>query len=357
VDVFWFPGQTRTYTVLASDRPALRIGALENGTFYEVYVAAQNVVGSTSLTAAYNGGTPDDAAEPVYEPPVNLTVTSIGSTTASLAWAAAQETSPAGYRVYYMRVNGDGGAQSVETAATNVTLEGLQTGAVYDVQVSALNGSGWAGDRSGAVRVIVTNGVDNSGDGLPDDWAAFYGVSGAQNDDDKDGLTNLQELELGTNPTRQKSDGDAFSDWEEAQAGTDPLDATEYPAIFTLPRLALGQERVRFRTKLRTPGEIAPSATISWTNTGGGNLVLAASSNVAWLDARVEGNEIRLETLPARLSPGYHTGIVRLAPTAQSDPLISGSPQGAACVRVEMWASPPDVGDYEFALMIPMLSR
>ena len=132
-------------------------------------------------------------------------------------------------------------------------------------------------------------------------------MDGGANDPDGDGLDNAVERAQGTNPTLQK-DGDTFSDGEEVAAVTDPLDAVSYSAIFTQPRLTLGKERLVFHTKLQTSGEIAPTATISWTNTGGGNLALAASSSAWWLSAQVVGNDVQITTNPAGLVPGQYTG-------------------------------------------------
>ncbi len=44
------------------------------------------------------------------------------------------------------------------------------------------------------------NAADTDGDGLPDDWEAYYGVSDPAADDDRDGISNLKEYEMGTNP-------------------------------------------------------------------------------------------------------------------------------------------------------------
>jgi hypothetical protein len=49
------------------------------------------------------------------------------------------------------------------------------------------------------------------------------------NDGDGDGLTDLEEAELGTNPTNPDSDGDGFEDGEEVDAGSDPLDPGSTP--------------------------------------------------------------------------------------------------------------------------------
>lgn len=75
---------------------------------------------------------------------------------------------------------------------------------------------------------------DTDGDHMTDFWEKTYGLdpynaNDTNNDEDFDGLTNLQEFYNGTNPTLTDTDGDDFSDGEEVEAGTDPLDENMYP--------------------------------------------------------------------------------------------------------------------------------
>jgi len=109
---------------------------------------------------------------------------------------------------------------------------------------------------------------DSDGDGLPDYVEqALRGdrlSARPDDDDDHDGLTNLEEFCLGTdprkadtdgdgipdgeevlrgtNPLSNDSDGDGYPDWEEIQLGTDPLDAASHPAYaptLTAPAVTL----------------------------------------------------------------------------------------------------------------------
>lgn len=101
------------------------------------------------------------------------------------------------------------------------------------------------------MEVLIPEILDTDGDGLPDDWEVFYSLgaddngldpnnngvtgdpeNGAAGDPDSDGLTNLEELDLGTDPTDEDTDDDGFTDGvedgggtfvDQNQTGTDPL--------------------------------------------------------------------------------------------------------------------------------------
>jgi N-acetylmuramoyl-L-alanine amidase len=75
---------------------------------------------------------------------------------------------------------------------------------------------------------------DSDGDGMPDGWEVMNGFNpthpaDADEDADGDGLTNLQEYELGTEPNNPDSDGDGVWDGDENDAGTDPNDPNDTP--------------------------------------------------------------------------------------------------------------------------------
>jgi hypothetical protein len=101
---------------------------------------------------------------------------------------------------------------------------------------------------------VALGGVSHNG--IPDSWALANGLNPldptlALEDPDRDGLTNLEEFQLGTNPTNPDTDGDGLRDGDEVNlyhtnplladtdgdlipdgveitTGTDPLNAASY---------------------------------------------------------------------------------------------------------------------------------
>lgn len=83
--------------------------------------------------------------------------------------------------------------------------------------------------------------ADSDCDGMPDDWEIQNALNpndpnDASQDNDKDGLTNLQEYQVvntkwgkSANPNKADTDGDGFTDKQEIDAGTDPLDPKDIP--------------------------------------------------------------------------------------------------------------------------------
>ena len=87
----------------------------------------------------------------------------------------------------------------------------------------------------------VKSPLDSDNDGMPDAWEIAHGLnpndpSDADQDRDGDGLTNLQEYQLGTDPNNPDTDGDGVSDGQEVINGTNPLN----PKDFVPPPLVSG---------------------------------------------------------------------------------------------------------------------
>ncbi len=83
---------------------------------------------------------------------------------------------------------------------------------------------------AGTIQVGVNTIISTAGDGIPDDWKIAHGfnindTTVAGQDPDNDGLTNLQEFQLGTDPRNPDTDGDGVTDGEEIRRSTNPLSA------------------------------------------------------------------------------------------------------------------------------------
>ncbi len=81
---------------------------------------------------------------------------------------------------------------------------------------------------------VCDDAADAGGDGMPADWESSNGLNDldagdANGDADTDGLSNLQEYELGTDPNDRDTDNDGLNDGDEVRLRLDPLDRTDCP--------------------------------------------------------------------------------------------------------------------------------
>ena len=82
------------------------------------------------------------------------------------------------------------------------------------------------------VTDLDANTADTESDGIPDDYELANNLDPLVNDSaidgDADGLTNLQEYQIGTDPNLADTDADRLSDGDEVNIyGTDPLDGSD----------------------------------------------------------------------------------------------------------------------------------
>ncbi|MEW6304828.1 MAG: hypothetical protein AB1705_15240 [Verrucomicrobiota bacterium] len=114
-------------------------------------------------------------------------------------WTALSGFDLAGYEVYV------DGALVATVTGTSHLVGGLSAGSSHLVQIAYRLNDGRRSELS-AATLARTWGVDQNGDGLPDEWQSLYwGANvtkwGAANtDSDGDGVSNVQEFLAGTNP-------------------------------------------------------------------------------------------------------------------------------------------------------------
>ena len=83
-------------------------------------------------------------------------------------------------------------------------------------------------EQSLAIALAVDT-TDTDEDGLTDLEEAELGTDPELADSDSDGISDGEEVEFGTNPLASDTDGDGYSDGEEVLEGTSPLDADDQP--------------------------------------------------------------------------------------------------------------------------------
>ncbi len=148
------------------------------------------------------------------------TLTSIGASarltvTARYADGSSKDVT-SGFGTQYTISN-----RAIATVSADGLVQAVKSGTVV-IQATLEGASGIASIR------IAPAGVDTDGDGIPDEYEIAHGLNpnnpvDAQEDPDHDGLTNLQEYQLGTDPQNADTDGDGLSDGQEIARGTNPL--------------------------------------------------------------------------------------------------------------------------------------
>src|SRR5690606_5457975 len=116
-------------------------------------------------------------------------------------------------------------------------LYGLTPNQLYWFELAGVDHNQLPGKPIRVERMLI-DGPDGNGDGLPDEWANFYGITNPYGDLDQDGLDELTEYQVLSNPWHADSDGDGFYDGVELEWGTDVC-GPEKPPYHTRPRLTV----------------------------------------------------------------------------------------------------------------------
>ena len=100
---------------------------------------------------------------------------------------------------WYVRYNSDWKIYGVDFQDFGVAGNQLVVGGTLQGTVSLAPWGAILLAKTSAISAV--NVTDADGDGLPDSWEAFYGVSDFGGDNDGDGISNLREYQLGFDPT------------------------------------------------------------------------------------------------------------------------------------------------------------
>jgi len=253
-------------------------------------------------------------------------------------WSITGVGSPSGYMLSWARgcAAGYAGPPAAEGQSNldvgNVTqfhLSGLPAGN-YRVAVRGYEAIGALrkvpirfSNHSNSLTAVVSNGVDNNGDGLADDWAAYFGVTDAALDSDGDLLTNGQEFGLGLNPTRRDSDDDGVDDNDELNLfDTDPCDPADAPdgvdALTLVVKTQSREDSLRFKKAANEGG--SPVQRLRVSTRGVGRLNYEVSADRPWIKLSKNGGgplhwANRFETVEVTvdtngMAPGFYTGNV-----------------------------------------------
>ncbi len=177
-------------------------------------VTAANSPGTYSVVLKTPGKSPSTLTNgftyvgaPLFAGPSSVTPAIEGAT---LSWSAASGAAPLSYGVYEATNSGGEISPLLTTNALSVFLPlfpGSNSPITYFFQVNALNGCGADTNTVElSAQPLLDPDASQVGDGIPNSWKEQYGFNPfdptvAAADPDGDGLSNLQEFELGTDPT------------------------------------------------------------------------------------------------------------------------------------------------------------
>ena len=182
-------------SVIACDWPGL-----ESGKMYEWFVTVTDAKGQLVTGPLWQFEVARSNAPPTV---VNLSRTIVGDAPAQLELTASDP-------------NGDPLTIDIHTHPTQGLLDHFTptAGTVTYLPAHGYRGadrltfSASDGQASSSVATLNLNIIapaDDAGDGLPDAWAAMYGITEAPGDADGDGQSNLEEYRANTNPTNAAS--------------------------------------------------------------------------------------------------------------------------------------------------------
>jgi hypothetical protein len=177
-------------------------------------------------------------------------------------------------------------------AIATVNADGLVTAVASGTVVLQASNDG----ATGIIRAtVLLSDVDSDGDGIPDDIEISLGLDAhnpvdAQEDFERDGLTNLREFQLGTGLRVFDTDGDSIGDGLEVQTGSNPLDPNSFNMAQALRSIRVSPTQVNLivntiigvaSQQLTVTGTLTDGNTINLTSRSRGTNYNSSNLNVA----------------------------------------------------------------------------
>ena len=241
--------------------------------------------------------------------PANPSFTAAGQTTQLLVTATYPDNSTRNVTAGSTGTNYTTSNSAIATVNANGLVTAMASGKVV-IQATNDGASGITTAAGGLSK------VDSDGDGIPDDVEISLGLDphnpvDAQEDFDRDGLTNLREFQLGTNLRVFDTDGDGIGDGLEVQTGSNPLDPNSFNLAQTLQSI-----------------QATPTHIVLNVNT----IIGEASQQLTVTGRLIDGNSINL-TSRSR-GTNYNSSNLTVANFGAVDGLVFAGSDGAATITV-----------------------
>lgn len=339
-----------------------RLGGLLYNMTTLICVRAYDATGNLSGCNVYGAAMPEGPASRVGGP-TGVVVLVQGSGAVTVTW-----NSPAGnisghlfgYRPARCltpdpkRTANEGPSPFVTGRFNTVSLTGLTVGQTYEFTIQPYDDQFDLGPAV-TINALLIDPLDANADGLPDQWAALYGITNPTGDADGDGLLNLREFTNGANPLHADSDGDGFYDGEEAERGTDICGPGRPPAPIS-PRLTLAGNATMQFTGATNMGP-GTSQSLLIFNDGSGALNWLAEASASWIMfGDNNGGDSALLDVNVNLLgliPGTYNGVVTI--TNQS--LVALKPDALlpeqATIKISLQVLPKQ----QHELYLPLIRR